>query len=114
MPIKEVCSPWSSNRSKGPKLPKIQHAPVYGPPTGERDDAARPATRPVPGQVVDGTLTIRHTGKWPNPARALRSALSHVVKGRLRRDETRACSRRDVCFVHFPGVASRAFFSEVC
>jgi hypothetical protein len=61
MPIKEVCSPWSSNRSKGPKLTGVKHAPVYGPPTGERSDAARPASRPAPGVVVDGNLIIKHT-----------------------------------------------------
>jgi hypothetical protein len=64
MPIREVCSPV--NAMKLPKggieaaskaSRKVQHAPVYGPPTGERSDAVRPA----PGVVTDGNLLIKHT-----------------------------------------------------
>jgi hypothetical protein len=61
-PIREVCSPWSSDRSKSPKPQGVKHASVYGPPTGERSDAVRPASRPVPGEVSDGTLLIKHSG----------------------------------------------------
>jgi hypothetical protein len=69
MPIREVCSPVNTMKSgkpgiepRSPASRKVAHAPVYGPPTGERSDAARPASRPVPGQMVDGDLLIKHKG----------------------------------------------------
>jgi hypothetical protein len=68
MPIREVCSPVNAMKPGKPGIEagskasrKVQHTAPYGPLVAGRDDAVRPATRPVPGQVVDGTLTIRHT-----------------------------------------------------
>jgi hypothetical protein len=67
-PIREVCSPVNSMKPGKPGVEaaskasrKVQHAPVYGPPVSGRDDAVRPASRPAPGQAVDGTLSIKHT-----------------------------------------------------
>jgi hypothetical protein len=65
MPIREVNSPVNSMKlskpgieARSPASRKICHAPVYGPST--RGDAERSASRPTPGVVVDGTLTIKH------------------------------------------------------
>jgi hypothetical protein len=67
-PIREVCSPVNLMKSGKPGIEagskasrKIQHTAPYGPPTNERSDAARPASRPAPG-IVDGDLLIKHTG----------------------------------------------------
>jgi hypothetical protein len=69
MPITTVCSPVNSMKRAKPGIEprplasnRVKHAPVYGPPTSGRSDATRPASRPIPGQVTDGTLTIRHQG----------------------------------------------------
>jgi hypothetical protein len=66
-PIREVCSPVNSMKpaksgieARSPASRKIAHAAVYGPPT--REAAVRPTSRPVPGQGVDATLTIKNTG----------------------------------------------------
>jgi hypothetical protein len=70
MRIREVCSPVNSMKRAKPGIEarssasrKIAHTAPHGPPVSGRDDAVRPASRPVPGQVVDGTFTIKHTGK---------------------------------------------------
>jgi hypothetical protein len=61
MPIRDVCSPI--NKSKGRGSERIKHTNPYGPATSEHSDAARPTSRPSsPSEVVDGTLTIKHTG----------------------------------------------------
>jgi hypothetical protein len=87
MPITEVNSPI--NRSKGWGCEGVKHAAIYG---DRRNDAARPTSRPAPGEVTDGTLTIKprviEANELQHPTRAPRRPfLSLIVEGTLRRDD---------------------------
>ena len=69
MPITTVCSPANAMKSAKPGIEaasaasrKIKHTAVYGP-SARGDARMGPGPDRPQAKAVDGTLTIKHTGK---------------------------------------------------
>ena len=69
MPIREVCSPVNTMKPAKPGIEaasalsrKVKHAAVYGP-SARGDARMGPGPDRPQAKAVDGTLTIKHTGK---------------------------------------------------